>query len=241
MKKLIVCATFLEAEYIIKAFSTSFNKKKELTGFVFYPEKNHIPHILVTGIGKTNSALMLSYFINNIFHPSFVLNTGIAGAFSQTEINIGDVVIASEEIYGDEGVTTKLEFKPMKTLGFPLLTTKNNRYYNEFPINTEKIDVEKLNNSTKLTIKSGKFLTVSQCTGSEQQKTKMTNLFNPVCESMEGAAVLHTCIAYNIPFAEIRGISNYTGNYDKTKWDLKTALANVSKFVKAYFETEEKK
>ena len=43
---------------------------------------------------------------------------------------------------------------------------------------------------------------------------------------MEGAAIAQLCALYNVPFLEIRGISNIAGIRDKRKWNLKLASQN---------------
>ncbi len=238
MNSLIVCATPLEAEYLLSIFNTKFAKEKMLTGVVFYPENEEIPTILVTGIGKTNSALILSHFINTQFKPSEVINTGIAGAYPGSGIAVGHVAVASEEVYADEGVLTENGFQSLKNLGFPSLVTKDNAYFNIFPIENGKKVQKKLLKKTKLSVFEGRFITVSECSASPEKEIAMAKRFNPLCESMEGCAVLHTCLAYEIPFTEIRGISNFTGSYDKAGWHIEKAMSLAAKCVKAYFEED---
>lgn len=239
MKILIVCASILEADFFISEYSSTYSMKKVLTGYYFEPENNTNPHILVTGIGKTNSSLILTHFINNEFKPDEIINSGIAGAFSKTNVSIGDVAVANEEIYGDEGVLTENGFKTLKNLNFPVLTIGNTHYYNSFPVKIKPNLIKMIQTMTKIEIIEGKFVTISECTGTEKRKEEMVKRFNPLCESMEGAAILHTCIAFDIPFIEFRGISNYTGSYDKTRWDVNKAMSAVVKVVKAYIDLKE--
>ena len=49
------------------------------------------------------------------------------------------------------------------------------------------------------------------------------NKFLPVIESMEGAALHYVCLMEKIPFLQIRSISNYIGERDKKKWNMKDA------------------
>jgi futalosine hydrolase len=238
MNSLIVCATPLEAEYVLSVFNMKFTKEKMLTGVVFYPENKNVPTILVTGIGKTNSALVLTHFINTRFIPEEVINTGIAGAYPGSGISVGHIAVASEEVYADEGVLTEKGFQSLKDLGFPSLVTKDNVYFNIFPIENGKKVQKKLLKKTKLSVFEGRFITVSECSASPEREIEMAKRFNPLCESMEGCAVLHTCLAYEIPFIEIRGISNFTGSYDKSGWHIEKAMGLAAKCVKAYFEED---
>lgn len=46
-------------------------------------------------------------------------------------------------------------------------------------------------------------------------------------ESMEGAAVFETCLRHGVPFAEIRSVSNATGERDHARWDIPLALQRL--------------
>ena len=46
-------------------------------------------------------------------------------------------------------------------------------------------------------------------------------------ETMEGAAFFEACLAADIPFAQVRAISNYVGETDHARWDIPLALKNL--------------
>jgi futalosine hydrolase len=48
-------------------------------------------------------------------------------------------------------------------------------------------------------------------------------------ESMEGAALHYVCLSEKIPFLQLRGVSNYAGERNKSKWKLKEAIGNLNK------------
>ena len=48
-------------------------------------------------------------------------------------------------------------------------------------------------------------------------------------ESMEGAASAHVAMLYNIPILEIRAASNFTGEKDKSKWDIDKSARQLKK------------
>jgi futalosine hydrolase len=52
--------------------------------------------------------------------------------------------------------------------------------------------------------------------------------FDPVLESMEGAALHYVCLAEKIPFIQLRAASNYIGERDKKKWMLKESVVNLN-------------
>jgi futalosine hydrolase len=48
--------------------------------------------------------------------------------------------------------------------------------------------------------------------------------YNADIESMEGAALHYVCAMQQIPFIQIRGISNMVGERDKTKWKIPESM-----------------
>jgi futalosine hydrolase len=45
---------------------------------------------------------------------------------------------------------------------------------------------------------------------------------------MEGGGLHYVCLQEKIPFLQLRSISNDIGERDKTKWDIRTAIANLN-------------
>jgi futalosine hydrolase len=52
-------------------------------------------------------------------------------------------------------------------------------------------------------------------------------------ESMEGAALHFVCAKKNVPYLQLRAISNFVGERDKNKWLLATAIGNLNGALKA--------
>ena len=69
-------------------------------------------------------------------------------------------------------------------------------------------------------MRCGPFVTVSQCSGVQGVGDALHARFNALCESMEGAAAAHICTLYNVPFLELRGISNLVENRQPARWDI---------------------
>ncbi|HJS53967.1 MAG TPA: hypothetical protein VJ765_05465, partial [Chitinophagaceae bacterium] len=53
--------------------------------------------------------------------------------------------------------------------------------------------------------------------------------FDPVTESMEGAALHYVCLMEKTPFVQIRSISNYIGERNKQKWNMMDSIINLNK------------
>ena len=76
--------------------------------------------LLHTGIGKVNAALCTTAIIEAL-PVGAVLNIGIAGAYQSSGLDVGDVAVATEEIYGDEGVISDLGWEDLRKIGMPLV------------------------------------------------------------------------------------------------------------------------
>jgi futalosine hydrolase len=46
---------------------------------------------------------------------------------------------------------------------------------------------------------------------------------------MEGAAFHYVCLQEEIPFIQLRSVSNYVGERNKSKWQIKKAVENLNK------------
>ena len=74
-------------------------------------------------------------------------------------------------------------------------------------------------------------LTVNTVSGNEQTiKLRMERCGCSV-ESMEGAAFHYVCLHENVPFAQIRAISNYVTPRDKSQWKMKEAIINLNDWL----------
>ncbi|NCW13547.1 MAG: hypothetical protein EBV82_10420 [Chitinophagia bacterium] len=55
-------------------------------------------------------------------------------------------------------------------------------------------------------------------------------------ESMEGAALHYMGRDLNIPFIQIRAVSNYVGERNKAKWKMKEAIYNLNETLLQYLD-----
>ena len=90
--------------------------------------------LLNSGLGKVNAAHSATCLIEN-YPVKGVINIGVGGAYPGSGLKIGDVAIASKEIYGDEGVITSKGWDSLKKIGIPLVLDGKKKYFNEFLLN----------------------------------------------------------------------------------------------------------
>ncbi|UCE78677.1 MAG: futalosine hydrolase [Nitrospiraceae bacterium] len=196
------------------------------TGLIF--DQNLIYGI--SGIGKTNAAHAATLLIRD-YAPFLMIHFGIGGAYPSAGLAVGDIAVATQEVYGDEGVATPNGFHGTDFLGIPLLKRRGKTYFNEFPLDSRLAKKAACSARSISAVKSGVFVTVSTCSGERKRARKLQKKFNALCESMEGAAVAHLCAIYGVPLIELRGISNVVEDRDTGRWDIQHASDNCQQAV----------
>lgn len=199
---------------------------REIAPFLEYyrntEKKEHIDlhfDVLISGIGLTAATYHLVKQFS-IRKPDMVVQAGVAGCFD-TSLPLGTVVAIKQDTIADESV---VELKNLKTLfDLKLVPQNQHPYKNGWLINPAKEMLKR----TKLKMVRG--ISVNQITTSKQMIRFYKEQFNPVTESMEGAALHYVCLSENVPFLQIRSISNYIGERNKKKWNMADSIAGLNK------------
>lgn len=183
------------------------------------------------GIGKTNGAYALTTLIA-AHSVSAVIGFGVSGAYARSSLEVGDVAVAESETYGDEGVDTPKGWISTSEIGIPLARFGETELYNEFPADPQLTDhaVGAMQLSGRR-VATGPFVTVSCCSGSKTRGDALASRFGAICESMEGAAYAHVAALHNLPFLQLRGISNLVEDRDLSAWKLEEAATNAASAV----------
>lgn len=173
--------------------------------------------VMITGVGVPSAIYHLQKRVH-LMDYDLIIQAGIAGSFN-TGIALGHTFLVKQDCFADIGIEEKGNYIPVFKTG---LSDKD-----EFPfeggwlINTH----EYLRHSGLPAVKA---ITVNKLSDSELQKQQYITAFDTDIESMEGAALHYVCLQENIPFLQIRSVSNYVGERDKTKWKLKEAIENLN-------------
>jgi len=163
---------------------------------------------LITGVGMVATAAHLATAIAS-HRPQVVLNIGIAGAFHH-ELPIGSVVQVVQDRLSELGVEDNGSFIPMDASG--LIPTDQLVF-------TSDIRLQGFETVTGIT--------VNRVHGSADSIEAVRQLFHPHTESMEGAAVAYVCHMAQLPWVQVRAISNRVEPRDRSKWNIPLALANL--------------
>ena len=202
---------------------------KEIEPFFEYyknTKKTQNIDILITGIGLTATTYRLLKQLQ-LKRPDMVIQAGVAGSFNK-QIPLGAVVAVKKETIADQSV---IELKRLKTL-FDLQLVP----HDQFPF--KKGWLENNNEALKkLRLKKVNAISVNEITTSKQRVQFYEKSFQPAIESMEGAALHYTCLMEKIPFIQLRSISNYIAERDKTKWDMKKSIVNLNQELIRLIET----
>jgi len=173
--------------------------------------------VLISGIGVPSTLYHLQKRMQQIDYD-LIIQAGIAGTFNNT-LSLGQTVLVKQDTFGDLGMEEKEIFTTIFESGF---TNKN-----EFPFTDGwLVNRNKLINSSDLSFV--KAITVNKVSDSILVKQQLIKHFNADIESMEGAALHYVCLQENIPFLQIRSISNYVGERDRSKWKMKEAIENLN-------------
>ncbi len=196
--------------------------KSEIEPFV---ADNKGVEVLITGAGVPATLYHLQKKLQQKT-TDLVIQAGIAGSFTHA-IELSEVVLVKQDTFADIGMEEKENFRSIFQSG---LADKD-----AFPFK----DGWLINSNTILTrslLPAVKAITINKVSDSLVQKQQAIISFAPQIESMEGAALHYVCLQDNTPFIQIRSISNFIGERDKSKWKLKEAIANLNRELSKLIE-----
>ncbi len=197
--------------------ATPFEIKEEI-----FADTNHNIQFLYTGVGILLSAVSLTQHVLR-HKPDVMIQLGIAGSFNN-QISLGDVVVIDKEYLGDTGVWENGEWKDVFDLN--LVKKDESPFHNKY-LQNQTLDTWNVLHLPKVT-----GVTINQITTDELTKKWIKTNYNADVESMEGTSLHYVCNLFPVPFLQVRSISNYVGERDKTKWKIKEAIENVNEAVR---------
>jgi len=211
MKIIIAAATDLE---------TKIAKEKIL---------DHQLHEIIfctTGIGLLSSAVSLMEIVFQQ-RPDLIIHAGIAGGFDKN-MQLGNAFVIKEEILGDLGVEENDGWKDIFDLKL--------EGENHFPFENKKLINREIAKWNLLALPETTGLTVNEISTDKKRISQLKEKYDAALESMEGAALHYVCRKSNMPFIQLRTVSNYVGERDKTKWLIKKAIGNLNEILLKYID-----
>lgn len=187
---------------------------------------------LITGIGMVATAYALGReFSRNTYN--FAINAGIAGSYRRG-IKIGNVVRVITDRISEMGAEDGEDFIEFHNLGVEKLSErfKNDGIYRNYRL---------IKSKTYNSLKEVNSITVNTIHGNKKRISKISKQFNPDIEAMEGAAFMYACDIEQIPYIQIRAISNYVEKRNTLNWDVKLAIENLNITIKKILTEIEQK
>lgn len=203
MKIFVTAATSFEIQPTINVFANS-----------------HV-YFHVTGIGMLATAVSLTKLVL-LEKPDIVIQAGIAGAFD-THLPLGKVIVINTETIGDLGVQENDNWQDV----FDLKLVDAN----SVPFTHKQLPNPYLAQLNTLALEEVPAITVNEISTNQQRILLLQTKYNPTIESMEGAALHYVCNSFQVPFIQLRSISNYIGERDKTKWQMQQAITNLNEVL----------
>lgn len=186
---------------------------------------NHRLHLLVTGVGKANSAAAVARCYRPDDHAGLCV-LGVAGALPSSNLDLADLVVASRLIDADTGLITPAGFSDVARMGFPPLPSLQEC---ALDADIDALDADALPTHTTATV-----ATVSTCSGTNDHARTIEARTGAVVEAMEGfsAATVAKRLAPDRPVIELRVVSNTTGDREAQRWDLEGALDALARLAR---------
>lgn len=179
-----------------------------------------------SGIGLLASSVsLMKMFVQET--PSLIIQVGIAGCFDK-KIPLGKVFAVKDDFAGDIGV---MENKVWKDL-FDLKLDKPN----DAPYEKKSLPNPWLSQYNLLKLPTKKGVTVNTISTDKNKIDLYSGRYKATLESMEGAALHYMGRDLNIPFIQIRAVSNYVGERNKAKWEMQEAIYNLNETLLQYLD-----
>lgn len=183
--------------------------------------------LVKSGIGKVNAAMTTTILMEK-YAPSYVINTGSAGGFSD-KLAVGDVVISRDVVHHDVDVTA-FDYVYGQVPNMPA----------SFKANEEMIQqTESILKELKIQSEIGLIATGDSFMSDPNRVTFVRETF-PImlAAEMEGAAIAQVCYQYDVPFVIIRALSDIAGQEAPMSFQefLKTAAENAANVIIEYMK-----
>lgn len=179
---------------------------------------DHEVEALITGVGSAATVYALARQLQ-WRTPEMLIQAGIAGSFTNT-LAPGSIVFVKDEVFADLGAFNGPVFDDIFDLGLAAA--------DEPPYSQRRMVNPHLERWEKFDLPFVHAATVNCVSSLPHQIQAISAKYHPDIESMEGAAFHYTCLMEELPFVQIRTISNYVGERNKKEWKMKEAIVTLN-------------
>ena len=214
MRILLHSATQLEVEPLVS--------KLEPLGGHAYQFGDHEIKLLISGVGMMATAYQLGKVLAKEDFD-MALSIGICGSFDRS-VELTQAVLAASDLAVEEGAEDGDQWISLEEMKL--------REPNEFPYEDGMLNSTLAESFSKeMGIPLKKAVSVNRVLGSEASINKLQQHFDAEIVSMEGAAFYYACLMKGLPAAQIRTVSNYVENRNRSAWKVEEALANLAEIT----------
>jgi futalosine hydrolase len=211
MKILIIAATSFEIDALLK----KTNAVSSIHGRLWKGSYHQLEIIfLITGVGMVATAYHTGKTIDDTY--DLAINMGICGSFNRN-LDLGAVVNVYEDCFSELGAEDDEQFLSLDDLQLAGVSKVVNQSGALHPL----IEL----------IPKVSGITVNTSHGNEITIKKIVEKFHPYVESMEGAAFMFACEQENIPYLQLRAVSNYVEKRNRATWNMPLAIENLNATV----------
>ena len=236
---LIIVAAASEARALCRALG---HEALPLRAWLPIPISLHAD-LLLTGVGKANAAGATAGALAGQSYYA-AINLGIAGALPSLDagldltfsLALGTALIASTSTFADEGLESPGgTFQSLAEMGFPMI---------DEPVISPgaggpsfAADAGLVARLTRLVDLAAPIATVSTCSGTHARAIEIARRTGALAECMEGAAAALVCARRGVAFAELRVISNTTGDRPSQIWKIREALERLGQLASGVLDS----
>ena len=224
MRLLLVAATVFEIRPFLERLPLTGRQDEQLSTYQY---KDVTIDILIPGVGMVPTAFFLGRQLA-VQHYDMAVNAGIAGTFNRA-LPLGSVVNVTEDCIPELGAEDGNKFLTVFELGLvdaDVLPYRGGKLLNE-PIN----ELSPARSALIESLPKVKGITSNTVRGNLQSIERIRQLAMADIESMEGAAFMYGCLSEKVPCLQLRAISNFVEERDKSRWNLALALKNLNRLL----------
>ena len=188
----------------------------------------HKVDLVTTGVGMVATAAQCSRALARTPYD-LALNFGVCGSFDPTLTPGAVVHVVADRLpeLGAEDGETFLTIQQLKLLDDDAFPFHEGELVNGTPPSNPTL--------SGLPAVSG--ITVNTVHGDERSIAEVTRRFHPQVETMEGAAFMYACLIADVPFAQVRAVSNVVERRNRESWWLAEAIENLGTTARAILQT----
>lgn len=217
MDLLLTAATRPEIQPLIDHLQRNWLSKNDF----YYTKGAQNIRLCISGAGSMATAYHVTKALT-AHDCTLAMQAGIAGSFTPTLLP-GMVTFVEEEIAADlgaegpEGFLDLFELKLLEENAFPYRSRRLPCPLEQLPFRPDLPGV--------------KAITVNTVSGTAPVIARRVEKYRPDIESMEGAAFHFVCLQEQVPFMQLRSVSNLVEVRDKSKWNIPLAIQTLNRYL----------